>query len=86
MGFIASTLLRAIYINKKGSLPSKLTTIGLLSDLNVFRTKTAVVVIRVVVPVVVVSIVGDSVCSRFVRKTFRRQVLPQNCDGSPEHG
>ena len=86
MGFIASTLLRAIYINKEGSLPSKLTTIGLLSDLNVFRTKTAVVVIRVVVPVVVVSIVGDSVCSRFVRKTFRRQVLPQNCDGSPEHG
>ena len=86
MGFIASTLLRAIYINKEGSLPSKLTTIGLLSDLNVFRTKTAVVVIRVVVPVVVISIVGDSVCSRFVRKTFRRQVFPQNCDGSPEHG
>ena len=46
----------------------------------------AVVVITEVEPVVVVAIAGDSVCSRFVRKTLRRQVLPQNCDGSPEHG
>ena len=41
MGFVASTLLRAIHINKKGSLPSKLTTIGLLLELYVFRTNTA---------------------------------------------
>ena len=46
-------------------------------------TSPPVVVITDVVAVVVVSMVGGS---RFVRKTFRRQVLPQNCDGSPEHG
>ena len=53
---------------------------------DVVAVSSAVFVISDVVPVVVVSIVGGSVCSRFVRKTFRRQVLPQNCDGSPEHG
>ena len=57
-----------------------------IAVVDVVAVSRAVVVIRVVVPVVVVSIVGDSVCSRFVRKTFRRQVFPQNCDGSPEHG
>ena len=65
MGLIASTTWRAIQVNKKGFVPSKLTTIGLLLDLYVLRTNTAfgcatevlvvVVVVVVVVDVVVVS-------------------------------
>ena len=57
MGFIASTLLRAIHINKKGSLPSKLTTIGLVLDWYELRTNTAFGWAAEVVVVVVVVVV-----------------------------